>query len=522
MLSREIRREARKRGSARRKIDFNDLIIKAPTSSFPDYTSSNKSIQKSFKSSKVPTTPSTSSTPKTKRKVIELGMDVSNIVPKSPRHSTLSTPRNIYSPGGSVSNTPDLSSFISPYNTAQRDDVLRMANPGTPKTPKVPKTPKTPAPRPRTSESPANVSLNTSTTPIHHETLKVPPITQRTPAPSKKTRSTPRKSIPKLSTPKVSKNYRTTKTPIHKTKKMRVAGTSANKKRRINKESRVEPDHVDDSGQEDHVKPDDVDDSGQEDHVDPSIIRRVLKQKARYLDSRPTLSRSSHHSTPSSASIPKSFSNTIPIKYYRLPASKTKLTTIDVIKQVLADYFTASKNLNNSDYSPVVKANLTKFQTDYRSKIDAHFMNLIDTSFSNRAILSDLVNVTKAKNNLRKRVFELRQARISAALQVSRMRSNYAKMKKVHASKKKLLNDLLAIKNLKNKINSSDSVSDSDSSSGSDSASDSGSDSTSNMQLVDMKINELSSIVSPGCGIVKKLKGVNSLLKGLEGEFNNQ
>ncbi|KAH3668098.1 hypothetical protein OGAPHI_001852 [Ogataea philodendri] len=389
MLSREARKEARKRGSARRKIDLDGLVLRP---SQP-------------KSPRSPAKPRSPKTPKIRKS------------PRTPGSRT--TPKRLASAELSSPGTPEISSFISPERERTPRELFE--------------TPKT-----RTSR----------------RSTKTP---QRTP-----------KSATPKRTPQLAAKQRTPKSVGRAAKTAKKAGRPRKqaKQTAVAAEEPPAPSYYD--------------------YVDEQVIeatRKRVTQKHR----EKTAERREH-----TAQVQESVQdkrrrsgNYIEIKYGRLPRNKTKLVTLDVIKQVLVDHLGSSDAPEQA--VGVQRKKLEQFLRSYADQIDAHFSRLIDTYLTNNLILTELGELNKLKNEKRSRIYEIRQQRREVAVKLNSLRRKYLEKTENHRRKMKIYKQLSSLEE------------------GGDNAS-----------FAMTRLGRLQPIIDPQFGVVDKLQLLNELLREIQ------
>ncbi|GMG30713.1 unnamed protein product [Ambrosiozyma monospora] len=208
------------------------------------------------------------------------------------------------------------------------------------------------------------------------------------------------------------------------------------------------------------------------------------------------------------------------ISYKRLISNKTKLMTIDVMNQIISDYFSSTNlplftsrflshssasqtTLQSSDHQITKKLHL--FMANYKTQLSTYFDSLIDTHLTNNLIIQDIQNATRERNVNRETIFELRQQRFEVVSQLNLKRGRYLKLKKLFVRKLDVYKKLLALKRLRN------------GNTGGVEGKGSGSGSGSCRELDDVltRLSGLDVVTDPNHGFIDKLKSVNSQLQNL-------
>ncbi|KAG7848114.1 hypothetical protein KL941_002293 [Ogataea angusta] len=385
MLSREARKEARKRGSAKRKIDLNGLVLK-------------------------PKADATRTSPKSPRVVRS---PVANRTPRTPKATR--SPKPDFSP-----ETPEISSFMSPEKPTPQQ---------TPRTPK-----QTPLKTPRLTATVTPRSVRRSTKPA---TPKV--LAKRTP-----------KRTPKQ-TPKQSP---------HSTTGTIRSSTDATPKRRPGRPKRVpEPetpiipqsaelsDESRDSSSEpgSPVAPGTPPAPAYYDYVDEELLAATRKRVAQ--KHREKVKERRSQTIESQRSVQDKRRRTtgyLEIKYGRVPHNKTKLITLDVIKQALVDRLESYDVPEEAVGVQRKKAEL--FLRNYKEYIDRHFSRLIDTYLTNNLILTELSELNKLKNEKRNRIYEIRQQRREVGMKLNSLRQKYLQKSENHRNRMRVYKQLRSVK----------------------------------------------------------------------------
>lgn len=124
----------------------------------------------------------------------------------------------------------------------------------------------------------------------------------------------------------------------------------------------------------------------------------------------------------------------VEFRYKRMPANKTRLITVDVIGQIIADYI-------NKEELPTHK----RFLNHYRSALNGYFDSLIDLQLSNNMILHELSAVTRAKNQCRSAIFDVREQHQECQVKLNELRSKYVAASEEYALKSKTYRGLLSL-----------------------------------------------------------------------------
>ncbi|KAG7699694.1 hypothetical protein KL949_001090 [Ogataea haglerorum] len=379
MLSREARKEARKRGSAKRKIDLDGLVLRPKA---------------------VPSQPRAS--PKSPRVTRS---PVANRTPRTPK--VAKSPKADFSP-----ETPEISSFMSPERPTPQQ---------TPRTPK-----RTPLRTPRQTATATPKSVRRSTKPA---TPKVP--AKRTPKQTPHSATGDMRSAP-VYTPKRGPG-RPKRAPEPQTP---VIPNSPE----FSDESRDSSSDTDSS-----AAPGTPPAPAYYDYVDQEVVaatrKRVTQQHREKVMERRSQTIDSQRSVQDKRRRSAGY---LEIKYGRVPHNKTKLITLDVIKQALVD------RLENSDIPEeavgVQRKKTAQFLRNYKDLIDRHFSRLIDTYLTNNLILTELSELNKLKNEKRSRIYEIRQQRREISMELNSLRQKYLQKSENHRNKMRVYKQLRSVK----------------------------------------------------------------------------
>ncbi|KAG7894074.1 hypothetical protein KL906_001443 [Ogataea polymorpha] len=378
MLSREARKEARKRGSARRKIDLNGLVLRPKAES-----AGTRAMPKSPK---------------------VLPSPVANRTPRTPKAAK--SPKPELSP-----ETPEISSFMSPEKPTPQH---------TPRTPI-----ETPLRTPRQAATATPRSIRRSTKPA---TPKI--AAKRTPkqTPKRSPHTTPETTNSAKRRPGRPKRAPEPQTPI-------IPNSPE-----FSDESR-------DSSSEpgSPVAPGTPPAPAYYDYVDEEVLaatrRRVTQQHREKVMERRS------HTIESQRSLQdkrRRATGYLEIKYGRVPHNKTKLITLDVIKQALVDRLESNDVPAEAVGAQRKKAAL--FLRNYKDYIDRHFSRLIDTYLTNNLILTELSELNKLKNEKRNRIYEIRQQRREVSMKLNSMRQKYLQKTENHRNKMRVYKQLRSVK----------------------------------------------------------------------------
>ncbi|VEU23930.1 DEKNAAC105170 [Brettanomyces naardenensis] len=210
----------------------------------------------------------------------------------------------------------------------------------------------------------------------------------------------------------------------------------------------------------------------------------------------------------------KENSRVVQIKYRRMPANKTKLITVDVIGQILSDCFSKKslgKLSSKFQEEGVDQKKFAKFLANYRSFINDYFDSLIDLQLSNNLILYDLSAVNREKNQCRLKIFDTREELNENNIKMTSIRQNYLQLRKRYDEKLKVYNKLLELQRLQRKEQGNgEDVGESTIGSSSQAL---GSSTQSLMATVKYGLANLKKVSTPGYGLVDKLKAVNEQME---------
>ncbi|GME84340.1 unnamed protein product [Ambrosiozyma monospora] len=206
------------------------------------------------------------------------------------------------------------------------------------------------------------------------------------------------------------------------------------------------------------------------------------------------------------------------ISYKRLISNKARLMTIDVINQIMLDYFSTaslplftSRFLEANGIEPTSRAEihvskkLHLFMANYKTQLSAYFDSLIDTHLTNNLITQDLQNSLRERNVNREAIFEIRQQRFEVLAKVNSKRRRYLKLKKEFSRKLEVYKKLLALKRARNGNEGSEGDGEESKASGS----------CKELDDVLTRLSGLNVVTDPNHGLIDKLKSVNSQLHNL-------
>lgn len=146
----------------------------------------------------------------------------------------------------------------------------------------------------------------------------------------------------------------------------------------------------------------------------------------------------------------------VKVKYKRIPKNRAKLIGLDIISQLIVDYFKSNElatvigkklveNSKSKDKSLVRNQTKALFK-DYIQRISSYFTSLIDLKLSNQLLMSDLQKVNREKDSVRSEVFSLREQRNQLGVQLKELREEFAQMRRDHEHKVNLIRRFESIK----------------------------------------------------------------------------
>lgn len=144
------------------------------------------------------------------------------------------------------------------------------------------------------------------------------------------------------------------------------------------------------------------------------------------------------------------------IKYKRTPQNRAKLIGLDIINQLIVDYFKSNElatrigkklvsNSKSKEKSLVRNQTRVLFK-DYIGRITSYFTNLIDLKLTNQLLLTDLQKVNREKDSVRSTVFSIRDQRNQLAIELKELREGFAKMRQDHDHQVHLIRKFDSIK----------------------------------------------------------------------------
>ncbi|KAG7885823.1 hypothetical protein KL938_000855 [Ogataea parapolymorpha] len=387
MLSREARKEARKRGSARRKIDLNGLVLKPKAD-----------------------TAGTRASPKSPK---VLRSPVANRTPRTPKAAK--SPKPEFSP-----ETPEISSFMSPEKPTPQH---------TPRTPK-----ETPLRTPRQTATATPRSVRRSTKPATPK-IAAKRTPKRTPkqTPKRPPHSTPGTTDSTIVDPPKRRPGRPKRAPEPQTPIIPNSPEFSDESR----DSSAEPGSP--------VAPGTPPAPAYYDYVDQEVLaatrKRVTQQHREKVMERRSQTMESQRSVQDKRRRTTGY---LEIKYGRVPHNKTKLITLDVIKQALVDRL--ESNDVPAEAVGVQRKKAAQFLRNYKDYIDRHFSRLIDTYLTNNLILTELSELNKLKNEKRNRIYEIRQQRREVSMKLNSLRQKYLQKSENHRNKMRVYKQLRSVK----------------------------------------------------------------------------
>jgi hypothetical protein len=167
-------------------------------------------------------------------------------------------------------------------------------------------------------------------------------------------------------------------------------------------------------------------------------------------------------------------SQSIRIKYNRVPSNKMKLIYIDVISQMVKDYIREKQNIDKFIESvnkaedaekkkgkrgkkkkkdqqhehelSVIKRQCQNVIKEYYDRVNEYFSSVIDLQLSNALIRNDLARINAEKNALRMDIFKIRQKRSQVGLQMKQTRNEIRNLTAEYSCKELLYKQLLDLK----------------------------------------------------------------------------
>ena len=169
-------------------------------------------------------------------------------------------------------------------------------------------------------------------------------------------------------------------------------------------------------------------------------------------------------------------SQSIRIKYNRVPSNKMKLIYIDVISQMVKDYIREKQNIDKFIESvnkaedadkkkgkrgkkkrkeqqhehehelSMIKRQCQNVIKEYYDRVNEYFSSVIDLQLSNALIRNDLARINAEKNALRMDIFKIRQERSQVGLQMKQTRNEIRNLTAEYSCKELLYKQLLDLK----------------------------------------------------------------------------
>jgi hypothetical protein len=148
-------------------------------------------------------------------------------------------------------------------------------------------------------------------------------------------------------------------------------------------------------------------------------------------------------------------SQSIRIKYNRVPSNKMKLIYIDVISQMVKDYIREKQNIDkfiesvNNEHEhelSMIKRQCQNVIKEYYDRVNEYFSSVIDLQLSNALIRNDLARINAEKNALRMDIFKIRQKRSQVGLQMKQTRNEIRNLTAEYSCKELLYKQLLDLK----------------------------------------------------------------------------
>lgn len=144
------------------------------------------------------------------------------------------------------------------------------------------------------------------------------------------------------------------------------------------------------------------------------------------------------------------------IKYRRVPHNRAKLMGLDILGQIIVDFFKSNelatmigrKLVENSKVKDktLVRNQTRTFFKDYIQQITSYFTSLIDLKLTNQLLLTDLHKVNREKDEARSNVFATRNQRSELAIQLKDLREEFALLRRETEHQKSLVKKFATFK----------------------------------------------------------------------------
>lgn len=195
----------------------------------------------------------------------------------------------------------------------------------------------------------------------------------------------------------------------------------------------------------------------------------------------------------------------VEIRYRRMPSNKSKIITVDVIGQILSDYF-SKRNIQKINFGENKhEKRLHKFVSLLRSDLDGYFDSLVDFQLSNDMLISEIDSYQRQKVQSRLGIFAAREERKQNSIQLNNLRHDYALLRRKYELRKEMCNNLIKLRGGNNVDGASDT-----------------SEADTLLGSVNFELSSIDENSTNGLDIFKKLHGVNlqivRLLKDIKRE----
>ena len=134
------------------------------------------------------------------------------------------------------------------------------------------------------------------------------------------------------------------------------------------------------------------------------------------------------------------------IKYRRMPANKSKIITVDVIGQILSDYFRKRSIQKIEILEKKHEKRLLKFVSSLRTCLNGYFDSLIDAQLSNDMLISEIDSYQRQKVQSRLGIFATREERKQNSTRLNNLRHDYAFLRRKYELRKEMCNSLIRLK----------------------------------------------------------------------------
>lgn len=170
---------------------------------------------------------------------------------------------------------------------------------------------------------------------------------------------------------------------------------------------------------------------------------------------------------------------------------RLRINTLDVLRQVVADFIPSHRRSSSKGQD---------FGERYRAELLAYLEELSDTHASIKTISQDIADIQKQKNDLRSKIYDLRNDHVKVGNELNQLRTAYNTCKKHYDDFSVLSNHFEA---LSGSINSDEPAK-----------------TAALLPLVDSSIYKVSRLINPHSGVHKKLILINDKLQRLHEEIS--